>query len=144
MKATSSRTTALGRIHGVSAPGERTMAVYKNRRYGKRVSLAEGFQYHQPGFLFICTADFFRCHRPGTGDLPVEVISMSGTHGRNTPAGLCENSCPAGMGMDNTSYIRKSPVKFKMSRCIGRGFQISVQNIPIRSATTISLAVIPS
>ena len=64
----------------VLAPGERTVALYENRRNAHRVNSVERFNYNLAGLLFVLAADLLRGHSPGAGDLAVEVVALGGAH----------------------------------------------------------------
>ena len=64
----------------VLAPGERTVALYENRRNAHRVNSVERFNYNLAGLLFVLATDLLRGHSPGAGDLAVEVVALGGAH----------------------------------------------------------------
>ena len=105
----------------VLAPGERSVALYENRRNAHRVNSVERFNYDLAGLLFVLAADLLRGHRPGAGDLVVEVVALGGAHRLNANARLRERGRPAAVGVYNSSDSRESAVRLQVSRRVAGG-----------------------
>ena len=105
----------------VLAPGERTVALYENRRNAHRVNSVERFNYDLVGLLFVLAADLLRGHRPGAGDLAVEVVALGGAHRLNANARLRERGRPAAVGVYNSSDSRECAVQLQVSRRVAGG-----------------------
>ena len=105
-------------FHRIFAPGKGTVRIYQNSRDGSGILVFECFDNYVSGLFFIFTIDFFIGHRPGAGDIPIEVIALCRAHGRNAVPGLREGRCPAGMRMHDAAAFRESAVEFEVSRHI--------------------------
>ena len=111
-------------VRRVFSPGKRPVVPYKGTGHGKRLVSAAAHSFYNDGtriFLISAFRFFFR-KRPCAGDIPIKIIRMGRTEGRNIESRLGKSCGIDGMGMCHTSDFRKRAVQRQVGLRIGRRF----------------------
>ena len=98
-----------------------------------RILIGKGFHDDLSGFFFVFTLDLGRGHRPGAGDLSVEVVGVGGAHGHDALTGLGKTDRPAGVGVNDAADVGESLIELQMGGRIAGGTKISFHDLSVQA-----------